>query len=58
MPEISIKMYEGRTEEQKKELVDVFTKEMSRIIKREPEFIKIYFNEIPLDENAPGNLKK
>jgi 4-oxalocrotonate tautomerase len=58
MPQISIKMYEGRTDKQKNEIVEVFTREMSRIIDREPEFITITFNEIPLDKNAPKNLRK
>ncbi|RAV01427.1 tautomerase family protein [Paenibacillus sp. YN15] len=58
MPHITIKMYEGRTQEQKDEIVHVFTKELSRIIQREEQFITIEFNEIPLDENAPANLRK
>ncbi|MEK3883283.1 tautomerase family protein [Paenibacillus sp. PL2-23] len=57
MPHISIKMYEGRTDAQKNEIVEVFTKELSRIIDREPEFITIEFNEIPIDDQAPANLK-
>lgn len=57
MPQITIKMYEGRTDEQKNEIVDVFTKELSRIIDREPEFISIRFDEIPLDDNAPAHLR-
>ncbi|MHA6484914.1 tautomerase family protein [Paenibacillus sp. strain BS8-2] len=57
MPHITIKMYEGRTDEQKNEIVEVFTNELSRIIDREPEFITIEFNEIPIDDNAPANLK-
>ncbi|MDF2935516.1 MAG: 4-oxalocrotonate tautomerase [Paenibacillaceae bacterium] len=58
MPHITIKMYEGRTPEQKEEIVNVFTKELSRIIQREEQFITIEFNEIPLDEHAPSNLRK
>ncbi|MFD2612285.1 tautomerase family protein [Paenibacillus gansuensis] len=58
MPEITIKMYEGRTQEQKAEIVEVFTRELSRIIYREPEFISITFEEIPLDDNAPEHLKQ
>jgi 4-oxalocrotonate tautomerase len=50
-------MYEGRTDEQKNEIVDVFTKELSRIIDREPEFISIRFDEIPIDDNAPAHLR-
>ncbi|MCR2802692.1 tautomerase family protein [Paenibacillus soyae] len=57
MPQITIKMYEGRTDAQKNEIVEVFTKELSRIIDREPEFITIEFNEIPIDDQAPANLK-
>jgi 4-oxalocrotonate tautomerase len=58
MPEITIKMYEGRTQVQKDEIVEVFTRELSRIIDRQPEFISINFNEIPVDENAPAHLQK
>jgi 4-oxalocrotonate tautomerase len=58
MPQITIKMYEGRTDEQKEEITRVFTSELSRIIEREPEFIHIEFNEIPIDEHAPANLRK
>ena len=57
MPQISIRMYEGRTQEQKDEIVEVFTRELSRIINREPEFISVAFDEIPIDENAPAHLK-
>lgn len=57
MPVITIKMYEGRTKKQKDEIVEVFTHEMSRIIDRAPEFITIEFNEIPIDEHAPANLR-
>lgn len=58
MPHITIKMYEGRTGEQKEEIIRVFTQELSRIIDREEKYITIEFNEIPLDENAPANLRK
>jgi 4-oxalocrotonate tautomerase len=51
-------MYEGRTKEQKNEIVDVFTKEMSRIIQRVPKHIHIEFNEMPVDENAPAELRE
>ncbi|AJY75794.1 tautomerase family protein [Paenibacillus beijingensis] len=58
MPQITIKMYEGRTQAQKNEIVEVFTRELSRIIDREPKHIHIHFDEIEIDENAPDNLKK
>ncbi|MEF2245717.1 tautomerase family protein [Paenibacillus sp. IITD108] len=57
MPQISIRMYEGRTQAQKDEIVEVFTRELSRIIDREARYIQIEFDEIPIDENAPDNLK-
>lgn len=58
MPHITIKMYEGRTERQKEEIAEVFTRELSRIIDREKAFITVEFNEIPLDELAPANLRQ
>ncbi|MEK4104461.1 tautomerase family protein [Paenibacillus sp. FSL R5-0636] len=58
MPHIEIRMYEGRTSEQKEEIVTVFTRELSRIIERDERFITVEFQEIPLDENAPANLLK
>ncbi|GAB6931052.1 hypothetical protein JCM10914A_50350 [Paenibacillus sp. JCM 10914] len=57
MPQITIKMYEGRSDQQKQEIVKVFTRELSRIIDREPAYISIEFDEIPIDDNAPANLK-
>ncbi|KAA2299882.1 4-oxalocrotonate tautomerase, partial [Clostridioides difficile] len=39
------------------EIVEVFTRELSRIIDREPDYISIEFNEIPWDENVPDNLR-
>lgn len=57
MPKITIEMYEGRTNAQKDEIVEVFTRELSRIIDREPKYIHIAFDEKPLDEHAPSNLR-
>lgn len=47
MPHIEIRMYEGRTSEQKEEIVTVFTRELSRIIERDERFITVEFQEIP-----------
>ena len=41
MPMIRVEMYEGRTIEQKRELVDVFTRESCRILKCAPEQVQI-----------------
>lgn len=58
MPEIHITMYEGRSQAQRDDIVEVFTREISRILDRDPKHTKVTFTEIPLDENAPANLKK
>lgn len=50
MPKITVEMYEGRTQAQKDEIVEVFTKELSRIINREEKYITVFFNEIPIEE--------
>lgn len=47
MPEIKIKMFEGRTENQKEEIDRVFTKELTRILNGDHGPIKVVFNEIP-----------
>lgn len=58
MPLITIRMYEGRTQSQKDELTEAFTREMARIIDRDPKFIKVEFNEVPIDDDAPEHLKQ
>ena len=50
MPFISIRMFEGRTEEQKSEIEKTFSVEISRILKGEHGPIKIQFEEIPRPE--------
>lgn len=41
MPMIRVEMYEGRTLEQKRELVEVMTRESCRILKCTPEQVQI-----------------
>ena len=41
MPMIRVEMYEGRTLEQKRELVEVMTRESCRILKCAPEQVQI-----------------
>jgi 4-oxalocrotonate tautomerase len=41
MPIIRVEMYEGRSIEQKRELVDVFTRESCRILKCKPEQVHV-----------------
>ncbi|EGO64376.1 tautomerase family protein, partial [Acetonema longum] len=50
MPVISIKMYEGRTQAQKDEISQTFTREISRILKGDHGPVTVEFNEIPRPE--------
>lgn len=46
MPIIRIEMWEGKTLEQKRELVEVYTREMSRITGNKPESIFVVIDEV------------
>jgi 4-oxalocrotonate tautomerase len=46
MPIIRIEMWEGRTVEQKRELVEVLTKEMARISGCSPDSVYVVFHDI------------
>jgi 4-oxalocrotonate tautomerase len=52
MPIINIKMIAGRSQEQKKELVNVLTRETGRILEVEPESISIVIDEYSRDNWA------
>lgn len=47
MPVIQITMSQGRTVEQKRELVSVLTKEAARILKTKEEGIRVLIYEVP-----------
>lgn len=47
MPTINVSMFEGRTDEQKAEISQVFKKELSRILKGTHGEIKVIFNDMP-----------
>jgi len=47
MPTITVSMYEGRTDQQKTEIVEVFTKELSRILEGKHGEIKVAIKETP-----------
>lgn len=49
MPVIRIEMLPGRTPEQKRELVEVFTREMARIAKTTPEAVTVVIQEVPAE---------
>lgn len=54
MPVVIVKLWEGRTQEQKKELVKTFTEEMSRICKTPPDTITIILEDKKKSDWAEG----
>lgn len=46
MPIVRIEMWEGKSIEQKRELVEVFTREMSRITGNKPESIYVVIEDV------------
>ncbi len=46
MPVVRIEMFEGRTEEQKKDLVESITREMERVIGCDPQQLYIIFEDV------------
>ena len=46
MPIVRIEMWEGKSVEQKRELVEAFTREMSRITGNKPESIHILIDDV------------
>ena len=47
MPIIRLEMFEGRTTEQKREFVEVVTRETCRILTCKPEDVNIVIDEVP-----------
>jgi len=47
MPIINVKMLEGRSLEQKRELVDVLTREVVRILDIKPDAVEMVIEEYP-----------
>jgi 4-oxalocrotonate tautomerase len=54
MPLITVQMYEGRTIEQKRELVAALTEAVVRIAKTTPEGTQVIINEVPRHHWAYG----
>jgi 4-oxalocrotonate tautomerase len=52
MPFINVKMLEGRTTEQKRELAEVLTRETVRILKVKPETVQMVIEEYPRENWA------
>jgi 4-oxalocrotonate tautomerase len=47
MPVIRVSMWAGRSKEQKRQIVEAFTKEMGRIADVRPEALHIIFEDVP-----------
>jgi 4-oxalocrotonate tautomerase len=56
MPFITIKMFEGRTKEQKQELVKAITKAMETICNVQPESTMVVIEEVSRDHWAKGGV--
>lgn len=54
MPVVTIQMWKGRTEAQKRELADMLTREMARICNTPPESIQIIFQDVAKQDWAVG----
>jgi 4-oxalocrotonate tautomerase len=54
MPVIHVEMLTGRSAEQKREYVEVVTRETCRVLKCTPEDVNIILEEIPRDRWAHG----
>ncbi len=56
MPVIQVNMLPGRTPEQKRELIAVFTREFVRICKTKPEAVKIVIHDVPPENFGSGGV--
>jgi len=54
MPIIRVEMWAGRTLEQKRELVEVLTRETARIIKTDPDSIYIVIEDVKKENWGAG----
>jgi 4-oxalocrotonate tautomerase len=54
MPIIRVELWEGRTLEQKRELVEVLTRETARIVGSEPESIYIVIEDVKKENWGAG----
>lgn len=56
MPVVRVEMLAGRSRDQKKELAEVFTREMARIAKCGPEAVQIVFADVEKADWAVGGV--
>ncbi|MDG4889917.1 MULTISPECIES: tautomerase family protein [unclassified Mesorhizobium] len=54
MPNVRIEMLAGRSREQKRELAEVFTREMARIANCKPEAVHVVFADVDRSDWAIG----
>lgn len=56
MPVITVEMLPGRTPQQKKELIEVFTHEFVRICKSTPEAVRVVIHDVPPENFGVGGV--
>ena len=56
MPVVNVKMLEGRTADQKRQLVAAITESMSSICHADPELTMVIIEDIPKDHWARGGI--
>lgn len=56
MPVLRVEMLAGRSRDQKKEMAEVFTREMARIAKCAPEHVQIVFCDVAKADWAVGGV--
>ena len=54
MPLIQVTMFAGRSKEQKREFVELLTRETCRILKTEPAHVDIIFSEVKKEDWGHG----
>jgi 4-oxalocrotonate tautomerase len=56
MPSVHIKMFEGRSKQQKAELAEALTKETCRVLKCSPEAVDIVFEDVKKENWATAGV--
>lgn len=56
MPAMTIKLFEGRTKEQKRELAEAITRETCRVLKCAPESVDIVYEDVKKENWATAGV--
>ncbi|MDB5804758.1 MAG: 4-oxalocrotonate tautomerase [Betaproteobacteria bacterium] len=56
MPAMTIKLFEGRTKEQKRELAEAITRETCRVLKCSPESVDIVYEDVKKENWATAGV--